>query len=85
MIMSFRSWGGLHLLSGQPVLREHTVDSTDNCPSFISGRRNESMWPDWVLNPEPQAFKSRAHVQADFSLKRNSVNDVMTSLMSNHL
>ena len=33
---------------------------TDNCPSGISGRRNESMWPDQVSNPGPLTFESGA-------------------------
>ena len=31
---------------------------TDNCPSWISGRINESMWPDQVSNSGPLAHKS---------------------------
>ena len=49
------SWAGLdqyfvHILL--PV--------TDNCPSRISGRRNESMWPDRVSNPGPLTYKPGA-------------------------
>ena len=33
---------------------------TDNCPACISGRRNESMWPDWVSNPGPLALETDA-------------------------
>ena len=33
---------------------------TDNCPSWISGRRNESMWPDRVSNPGPLTYESGA-------------------------
>ena len=33
---------------------------TDNCPSLISGRRNESMWPDRVSNPGPLIYESGA-------------------------
>ena len=33
---------------------------TDSCPSRISGRRNESMWPDWISNPGPLALESDA-------------------------
>ena len=47
---------GLDLLSGYPILRAHTFDSTDNCPSSISGGRNESMLP----NPGPLALESDA-------------------------
>ena len=31
---------------------------TDNCPSGISGRRNESMWLDRISNPGPLALES---------------------------
>ena len=33
---------------------------TDNCSSWISGRRNESMWPDRVSNPGPLTYESGA-------------------------
>ena len=33
---------------------------TDNCPSWISGRWNESMWPDRVSNPGPLTYESGA-------------------------
>ena len=33
---------------------------TDNCSSKISGRRNESTWPDQVLNPGPLTYESGA-------------------------
>ena len=33
---------------------------TDNCPSWISRRRNESMWSDQVSNPGPLTYKSGA-------------------------
>ena len=33
---------------------------TDNCPSWVSGRRNESMWPDRVSSPGPLAHESDA-------------------------
>ena len=32
----------------------------DNCPSCINGRRNESIWPDWVSNPGPLTHESDA-------------------------
>ena len=34
--------------------------SSDNCPSWISGRRNLSMWPDWVSNPGPLTYETGA-------------------------
>ena len=33
---------------------------TDNCPSWKSGRRNESMLPDLVSNPGPLTYESGA-------------------------
>ena len=33
---------------------------TDNCPSWKSGRRNESMLPDRVSNPGPLTYESGA-------------------------
>ena len=33
---------------------------TDNCPSWKSGTRNESMLPDRVLNPGPPTYESDA-------------------------
>ena len=57
MVMSGRSVNltttlflGRHILS--PV--------TDNCPSSVSGRSNDSMWPDRVSNPGPLAIESDA-------------------------
>ena len=31
---------------------------TDNCPSLVNGRREKSMWPDWVSNSGPLALES---------------------------
>ena len=36
----------------------------DNCPSWISRRKNKSLWPDWVSNPGPLALESDALLTA---------------------
>ena len=33
---------------------------TDSCPSRISGRKNETVWPDRISNPGPLALESDA-------------------------
>ena len=37
---------------------------TDNCPSLVNGRREKSMWPDWVSNSGPLALESDAQPTA---------------------
>ena len=58
MVMSGRSVNLITLFLGKirpPKYLMHIVSPvTDNCPSRISGRRNESRpWPDRVSNPGP--------------------------------
>ena len=58
MVMSGRSFNLTTLFQGYFV---HILSPvTDKFPSCISGRRNESMWPDRVSNPGPLAHESDA-------------------------
>ena len=64
MVMSGRSVNLTTLSLGRfrpPKYFVHILSPvTDNCPSRISGRRNESMWPDRGSNPGPLALESEA-------------------------
>ena len=66
------SWASL--LGSLPVLSAHSFASTDNCPSWISGRETMAeeffSWPKsqrknvrrtWGSNPRPSAYQADAH------------------------
>ena len=58
MIMSGRSYNLITLFLGtlRPQFLMHILSPvTDNRPSRISGRKNESLWPDRISSPGPLA------------------------------
>ena len=44
--------------------RPYIPSTTLLCEGIISGRRNESMWPDWVSKPGPLPLESDAQPTA---------------------
>ena len=75
MVMSGRSWGRL---SPKRLTSAHTSPVTDNCPSRISGRRIESMWPDRESNPGPLTLESRTMARSYYQEVIYSMDEVLS-------
>ena len=60
----------------------NTFAITANCPSLISGGRNESKWPNWVSNPGPLALESDTPPTAPSGLAGPSGNKKKTLILN---
>ena len=63
-MLNFRDFIQVYVFTTNHHLNQYFVHIlspvTDNCPSWKSGRRNESMLPDRVSNPRPLTYESGA-------------------------